>query len=413
MADRGDYGWSFPEYALGFEVDRLSPDYLVLTDLGSTHVSSDGGATWRAVYTQPPGQARKGSVYRSSGMEVTDTWQLAWSDKSQVFAGATDIRGMRSEDGGESWSFGYEGHTFNTMYSVVADPASHRLYAGVSSVHDLYQSTYLRDDRIDGGKGAVLVSDDAGKHWRPLGDIGRPVVFVALRGGGTPARLYASVVNSDEGGIYVCEDPAGKRPAFRKLPPPPRTQGHPYNIRILKDGSIVATYSGRRQGNDFTPSSGVFVSGDGGQTWSDRSDPRMRFWTKDLVVDPNDPQESIWYASVFHAWGSAGKEGKSGLYRTTDRGKNWELLIDSSLAPSGVLNVDSCAFDPVHSGEFYFTTEADGLWFSPDIRAAKPRFEQLRSYPFAHPLRIQFNPYRPEERWVTSFGNGIRAGLTR
>ena len=196
------------------------------------------------------------------------------------------------------------------------------------------------------------------------------------------------------------------------MPAPPRTEGHPYNIHVLSDGAIVCTLSGRRVGNNFTPSAGVFLSTDGGQTWEDRSDARMRFWTKDLVLDPADKTESTWYVGVFFAWGQAGREGKSGLYRTTDRGKTWTLLADSSLAPSGVLNVESCGFDPAHKGEFYFTTEYDGLFYSADIRAAKPAFKQVESYGFKHPLRVQFDPYHESELWVTSFGNGIRVGHT-
>jgi hypothetical protein len=88
------------------------------------------------------------------------------------------------------------------------------------------------------------------------------------------------------------------------------------------------------------------------------------------------------------------------------------LIADSSLTPGGVLNVESCAFDPNHPAEFYFTTEYDGLFYTPNVNADRPVFEPVKSYPFAHPLRIQFNPYAKNEMWVTSFGNGIRVGDT-
>jgi hypothetical protein len=53
---------------------------------------------------------------------------------------------------------------------------------------------------------------------------------------------------------------------WQHLAAPPRTQGHPFNIHPLKDGSLVCTYSGRRAGNphEFTASSGVFFSSQGG-----------------------------------------------------------------------------------------------------------------------------------------------------
>ena len=40
--------------------------------------------------------------------------------------------------------------------------------------------------------------------------------------------------------------------------------------------------------------------------------------------------------------------------------------------------------------------------------------EQVRSrdtsYPFRQPERVFFNPYNPDEVWVSSFGNGMKVG---
>ncbi|MCP3928178.1 MAG: T9SS type A sorting domain-containing protein [Bacteroidetes bacterium] len=37
----------------------------------------------------------------------------------------------------------------------------------------------------------------------------------------------------------------------------------------------------------------------------------------------------------------------------------------------------------------------------------------MESYPFLHPMRVQFNPFKqnPQEIWITSFGDGIRIGI--
>ncbi len=231
--DGGDFAWSFPEYALGFEVSLLDKNHLLMTDLSCLHASNDGGKTWRQAYTtsaaaRPVGQAPKGEAYLSCGLEVTSIWQVLWFDANSLFACATDIKGFRSTDAGKSWSFKYSGHNLNTMYRAVTNPSTRVTYAGVSSVHDLYQSTYLADNRIDGGKGGVLATSDRGATWKPVGNLARPVVCVALDAR-NPSRLYAAVVHSKEGGLYAV-DTARPVPVWMRLTAPPRTEGHPCDI---------------------------------------------------------------------------------------------------------------------------------------------------------------------------------------
>lgn len=49
---------------------------------------------------------------------------------------------VKSIDGGQSWSFDYGGNDYNSTYQVIKDPNTGTLYAAVSTIHDLYQSTY-------------------------------------------------------------------------------------------------------------------------------------------------------------------------------------------------------------------------------------------------------------------------------
>src|SRR5581483_80193 len=91
-----------------------------------------------------------GKSYQSSGLDDTTVWQVNWADATHLIGASTDIHGVVSADGGTSWSSLYQAQPLNTLYRSVT-AANGTVYAATSSVHDLYQSTYLTDARIDGG----------------------------------------------------------------------------------------------------------------------------------------------------------------------------------------------------------------------------------------------------------------------
>jgi hypothetical protein len=412
---QGDSGWGYGAGAMGLAVAPNDSTKAAYSDMGFVHVTTNGGAFWKQAYVSPadenPANAStpKGKAYHSVGLEPTSCWGVAWADSNHVVAAYTDIKGAISADGGNSWSFGYTGDTYNTMYSCVKHPVTGVLYAGTSSVHDMYQSTHLTDSSINGAVGAVLFSTNQGVTWLTMTNLGYPVIWVELDPANTN-RLFATLINTNAnvGGIYVSTNiQKGAAASWQHLAVPPRTQGHPFNIHALMDGTLVCTYSGRRAGSSlaFTASSGVFVSTNAGSAWIDRSDPNMEYWTMDLLVDPADLAQNTWYACVYSGWGGP-PNNMGGLYRTTNRGVSWTRLISDN-------GVSSCTLNPMNTNELYVTTETDGLLFSGNIRSATPTLTTVASYPFAQPERVFFNPYNPSEIWVTSFGNGIQVGSTR
>ncbi|AIE87525.1 sialidase family protein [Fimbriimonas ginsengisoli] len=403
----GDRDWGYDELAFGFDVCPTDAKRVAFTGFGFCHLTTDGGASWKQAYVSPTTQnppnlaTPKGKAYQGVGLENTAAWYVAWADANNVWGSFSDIRGARSMDGGKTWGFNYSGHTLNASYQVVVHPTTGAMYMATSSVHDMYESTHLTDASMNNGTGDVLVSPDKGKTWSKVGSIGKVVVGLALDLT-NPKRLFATVASSLVGGVYVCQDVTkGAAATWTKLAKPPRTEGHAFNIAVLKDGTLVATYSGHRTSN-FTDSSGVFVSTNGGQSWVDRSHPNMHWWTRDLTVDPNDATQKTWYAAVYSGWGG-NANNRGGLYKTVDRGVSWKQIL--------VLDrVGSCAVNPKNPKEVYATTEVQGLWYSVNATSASPSFIQVASYPFRQPQRVFFNPFKAGEVWVTSFGNGIRIG---
>jgi photosystem II stability/assembly factor-like uncharacterized protein len=406
--DDGDQDWWFPEYALGFAVSPNDPTRAIITDLGFAHVTDDGGASWHQAYVNSTYENTAGSktptgqAYSGNGIEDTSSWWVHWTGQSTIIVAFTDICGIRSNDKGQTWTSGFSlGLPYDNTYHLVEHPSTGMIYGATSNVHDLYESMYLEDSMIDNGKGTVVMSNDKGKSWQTLKNFGHPVVWLSIDSNNSDT-MYASVVHSSQGGIYVTTNlSAGSSATWTKLNSPSRTEGHPFNSYVLDDGTILATYSGRINSSEaFTESSGVFISTDGGTTWEDRSDSRMTRWTKDIIIDPYDSNQNTWYVTVFSHWGSAPNE-VGGLYRTTDRGKNWTRISD-------LYRVESAAIHPDKKDTLYLSTETRGLWSTEDLTAENPTFTQVADYPFSHPIRIFFNPSDHDEVWVTSFGGGLR-----
>ncbi|MEM7039823.1 MAG: hypothetical protein AAF570_22815, partial [Bacteroidota bacterium] len=414
---QGDRTWGYGEMPFGMSVSPLDADRIIFSDFGFVHGSKDGGANWDQAYVdvqdQNPANAPtpKGQYYQSVGIENSSAWQIHWNDANSMWACFSDMQGMRSTDGGIRWSFDYQGHTGNTSYRV-EEAANGTLFMATSDIHDIYQSTYLQDSRLDGNdpNGKVLYSTDDGANWSEVIDFGHPVFWIALDPNNAD-RAYASVIQYDggsgAGGVYRCDDLSNLSSSnWTALPDPPRTEKHPASLVVLNDGKLLATYSGRRDGaGAFTASSGVFLYDPATGSWTDLSHPDMHYWTKDVVVDPNDPTQNTWYAGVFSGWGGPPND-KGGLFRTTDRGVSWTKLTGNLFH-----RVTSCTFHPTDPNQLYLTTEMQGLWMSTNINNASPSFNLVQSYPFRQPERVFFNPFNTNEMWVTSFGNSIKMGL--
>jgi hypothetical protein len=415
---QGDRNWSWGETCFGLTVAPNNANKLMFGDFGFVHVSADGGQNWKQAYVRnsdqhPAGAATpKKQSYHSIGLENTTCWQVFWVDQNTMMGCYSDIGAIRSNDGGLTWSFNYNGFSVNSVYRMLATPNGN-LYAACSNIHDMYQSTRLADAQLDANdsNGKIVFSTDKGQNWSNLKVFNHPVFWLASDPN-NPKRLYASVIHyggtagAQQGGIYVTTNlDAGSSASWNKLPNPPRTEGHPASIVVLNDGKVVCSFSGRRGSSGFTASSGVFLYDPATNTWADRSDAGMQYWTKDIILDPSDATQNTWYAAVFSGWGGA-PNGKGGLYRTSNRGQSWTKLTGSQFD-----RVTSITFNPQKNTQAYLTTETNGLWISDNMNAATPVWKLVDAYPFRQPERVYFNPFNLNALWVSSFGNGMRVGV--
>jgi len=400
--------WWWGPQVLGFQVCPTDPKRVIASDMGFVHYTTNGGACWVQAYIDPSDQqntnevSRAGKAVHSVGLEDTAYWSLDWITSNEIFASVTDLHGTRSSDGGITWSFP-TGLVLNTTYAALLHPTNGLLYAAVSSRHDIYiRDPYREDPYLDRATGAVMYSEDKGINWSR--GFNHPAIDFTLDPN-NPEHMYISGVNSTNGGIFVSTNFQSKTSAgWKKLTDPPRTEGHPYSIHVLNDGTLVCSYSARIENGDFTDSSGVFVSNNKGVSWLDRTASGMRYYTRDVVIDPHDPAQNTWYAAVWRDWWST--KGDGGLYRTMNRGVSWTRIMDSVDA------VESCTMSPSDPNEMYVTTRYEGLWYCTNARAVNPEFMAVTNYPFKHPMRVFYNPFKTQEVWVVSYGGGLLMGRT-
>jgi photosystem II stability/assembly factor-like uncharacterized protein len=405
-----DRTWDYGSAPQGFQVCPSDASKVIFTDLGFVHLTTDGGANWKQAYVKTASQNATGAPstkfknYEGNGLQNSGCWDLLWLDNNTILAGFSDITGLISRDGGTSWKFLplYD----NSIYKALKH-SDNKVYIATSNTHDMYQSTKIYDASIDAGLGAIQVSSDDAGSFSVLKNFGHPVVWIATDPTNAH-RMYASVLHSDTniGGIWVTDDlQNGTLATWTKLAAPTGANGHPFNIRVLNDGNLVVSFSARvpTVNSQFTATSGVFYYETATQTWYDRSHANMKYWTKDVVIDPNDPTQNTWYACVFQGWGSISVQGTGGLFKTTDRGLNWTKINNE-------FRVNSVSIVPNHSEILYFSTETVGLWYSSNATSATPTFSQITNYPFRHPMRIFFHPNNVNQVWTTSFGGGMKFG---
>lgn len=421
MGYNGDRGWGYGEYVDGMEVSPFDASKIMITDMGAAYTSTNGGTSWKAAFVSQADLNAAGSstpvgkAYHGNGLEDTTAWGLTWANSSNMWASFTDIGAIRSTDSGSSWSFNYSGFNQGNMYRCVVQPGTGYMFGAVSTCHDIYQwESYQDDSKIDASNnGQVLMSTNQGASWSMVHDFQKPVVWATIDPNNAN-KMYVSVANhagsGTQGGIYVSSNiNLGSSSTWTKVSNPPRTEGHPFNIVVLNDGTLVCTYAGRLDSNwNYTASSGVFVSTDGGTTWADRSDALMQYHTRDITIDPSDPTQNTWYAGVWTTnngvYSNAGQ-----IFKTTNRGQTWTPLLDST-GSNNMHRLEQVAINPSNANEAYVTCADAGLWYTSNLQSPTPTFSRVANYGFQCPIRVFFNPYNSNEVWVTSFGYGVQKG---
>jgi photosystem II stability/assembly factor-like uncharacterized protein len=221
--------------------------------------------------------------------------------------------------------------------------------------------------------GGVWKTTDSGADWQPVSDgsfktgsVGAiavsesdpNVVYAGM--GESPIRGNVSYGD----GVYKSTD-AGKtwkNVGLRETQQISRVRIHPRNPDIV----YVAA-----QGHVFGPNQerGIFRSVDGGKTWTRILYKGDRAGATDLILDPTNP--SVIYAGIWQVYRtpysleSGGPS--SGLFKSTDGGDTWTELTRNPGMPKGIVGNIGVTVSPVDPERVWAIVEAeDGGVFRSD-----------------------------------------------
>ena len=236
----------------------------------------------------------------------------------------------------------------NRVISVVGVPGDPRVYyAG-------------------GASGGIFKTTDGGIHWEPIFD-DQPVSSIGALAiapsdpnvvwagtGETFIRANVSVGN----GIYKSTD-GGKIWTHMGLEKTGRIG------RIVIDPRDPDIVFAAAMGHSYGPQEerGVFRTTDGGKTWERVLFVDENTGASDLAMDPNNPRilfAGMWQLEI-HTWGRESGGPGSGLFMSRDGGDTWTRLIGHGLPRLPVGKVAVCT-TPSNSNRVYALIETgDGV----------------------------------------------------
>ena len=408
------WDWSYAGTAMTFSVSSKNPQILAMGDYASLHISTNGGDSWKQAYLRTEDENPQNTVipqsstYQSNGLENSTVHDILYADSTIVLAGIDAGGIIRSMDNGISWKKISIPAKFSTCYDFEISDGI--IYAAVSSLSSLYSIGKVSDILINTAPSAILQSTDKGNTWTIAKDFPSPISSLCIDPQ-NPKRLYAGLAHSTQGGIIVNDNISGGG-TWKNLANPPRTEGHPHTIKVMKDGTIIASFTARRNGTLLTQSAGLFTSNDGGKTWTDVSIDEMKRWTTSFAIDPHDPYRNTWYVTTWSDPTNA-NDNSGGVYRTINRGRNWTRIVTLPVRNGYAGRINACEINPAQNGQLYIATETHGLYLSQNASAQNPTSGELANiFPARASCAISFKQSAPWEIFIGTIGNGLRFGKT-
>ena len=212
--------------------------------------------------------------------------------------------------------------------------------------------------------GGVWRTDNAGAAWRNISDpfFRRASVGALAISDADPCVIYvgmgecglrSNVTHGD--GVYKSTDGGDtwRHLGLAETQNIARVRIHPGNPNLVYVAAL---------GHRFGPNEerGVYRSSDGGTSWELVLHSGPDAGAIDISMDPKNPRvlyAAMWQARVF-PWSHSTTGPGSGLYKSTDGGDTWTDLSDRPGFPTGDLGRIGVTVSPIRRGRVWAITDA-------------------------------------------------------
>jgi len=416
--------WS--EDAFGGEYIRLmdvgvSPfngNVAIVTDWYRTMKTTDGGKSWREVYSE---RQADGS-FISRGMDVTTAYGVHFDpfDSNHLAISYTDIGYHNSFNRGKSWTRSMKGVPApwqNTCYWIVFDPdVKNKVWSVWSNLHDFPRGKMTRNQSWkERSRGGVCLSVDGGKTWRVSnqGMDSAATTSLVLDPDSKPGNrtLYATVYNK---GVFKSTDD-GKMWTLKNKGIEENTCA--FEITRTGNGTLFLVVSptpahkGGKTGREFYPGA-VYKSTDNAETWSKvKVSDNPVIFPNGIDYVPENPDRiylacwsSISLADLVggavarSTGGNTTLESEGGIFMSEDNGKTWTSIFHKNQY------VYDVTVDPYHKGRLYCNTFNRAAYRSDDFGK---NWKKLKGYDFHWGQRAIVDRNDPEKIFLTTFGSSV------
>lgn len=395
------FGPDWAENPLDITVAQQDANLAYGTDLGRTMRTTDGGATWKAVYSRQVDD----SGWTSLGLDVTNSYGIHFDpfDSKRQFITYTDIGLFRSEDGGISWmssTAGVPSEWMNTTYWIVFDPEVRgRMWSVNSYTHDLPRPKMWRHNSVLNYKGGVCISVDGGKNWEKSNTgMDETAATHILLDPTSPVNARVLYVAGFGRGVYKSSD-GGRTWALKNTG---ITQEEPFAWRLaLSSNGTLYVVIARRSEDGSIGNAGdgaLYRSTDGAEHWQPVSLPEGANGPNGLAIDPRSP-DRLYLAAWARAAGEHGDGG--GIFLSEDGGKSWKQVLDKDR------HIYDVTVDPQDSNVLYAAGFESSAWRSADRGL---HWSLIPGFNFKWGQRVIPDPLHHDEVYITTFGGSVWHG---